>query len=152
MPFSFLRLLQTFYITKDCHEKPSQYIKNGTPKNSISSLEDRSTGTLYDREVEKPNKAFIHDLKKKVGPSKYRNKSKNTVSTGNKSRKKEKNKNSETKNIEPGNPRNISVFRRAHRKSFGHIKFMPLISVIRRVLNLRAIASTSRKEFVESNA
>ena len=35
-----------YYITKACQEKPSQYIKNGTPRNNISSLEDKSTGTL----------------------------------------------------------------------------------------------------------
>jgi hypothetical protein len=34
----------------------------------------------------------------------------------------------------------------------GHIKFIPLISVINLVLNLRAIASTSKNELVDNNA
>ena len=54
--------------------------------------------------------------------------------------------------MDPGNPKKIKVLSRAHRKSFGHIKFMPLTSVISLVLNLRAIASTNRKELVESRA
>ena len=87
-----------------------------------------------------------------MGPSKYKNTSRKTVSIGNKSRKKEKNKNSDTKKIDPGKPRNIKVLSSAHKNSFGHIKLMPLISVINLVLNLRAIASTSRKELVESSA
>lgn len=66
--------------------------------------------------------------------------------------KKEKNKNSETKKIEPGKPKNIKTFSKAHKNSLGHKKFNPLISVIKRVLNLRAMASTSKKELVESNA
>lgn len=139
-------------MTNDCHENPSQYIKAGVPRNSNSSRVDRSTGILYESEEENPNSAFIHDLKKKVGPSKYKNTSKNTVRTGNKSRKKEKNRNSDTKNIEPGKPRKISVFSKAHKNNFGHIKFKPLISVINLVLNLLAIASTRRNELVESRA
>lgn len=102
--------------------------------------------------MENPNKAFIHDLKKNVGPSKYKKINKNRVRIGNRSRKKEKNRNSETKNIDPGKPRNISVFNRAHRNNFGHIKFIPLISVINLVLKRLAIASTSKKEFVDSSA
>jgi len=87
-----------------------------------------------------------------VGPNRYRNISKNTDSTGNKSIKKEKNKNSETKNIDPGKPKKIKVFNKAHKNSLGHKKFIPLISVIRRVLNLRATASTSKNELVDSKA
>ena len=87
-----------------------------------------------------------------MGPNKYKKTNKNKVSTGNKSRKKEKNRNSETKNIDPGKPKNINVFNKAHRNSFGHIKFIPLISVINLVLKRLAIASTSKKEFVDSNA
>ena len=60
-------------MTNDCHENPSQYIKAGVPRNSNSSRVDRSTGILYESEEENPNSAFIHDLKKKVGPSKYKN-------------------------------------------------------------------------------
>jgi hypothetical protein len=78
--------------------------------------------------------------------------SRKTVNIGNKSRKNEKNRNSETKKIEPGKPKNINVFSKAHKNSFGHIKFIPLISVISLVLNRLAIASTSKKEFVESSA
>ena len=102
--------------------------------------------------MENPNKAFIQDLKKKVGPRRYKNINKNIVKTGNKSKKNEKNRNSDTKNIEPGNPKKISVFSKAHKNNFGHIKFIPLISVISLVLNRRAIASTSKKELVESSA
>jgi hypothetical protein len=36
----------------------------------MSSRVDKSAGTRYEREVENPNKAFIQDLKKKVGPNK----------------------------------------------------------------------------------
>ena len=87
-----------------------------------------------------------------MGPNKYKNTNKKTVNTGNRSRKKEKNKNSETKKMEPGKPKNIRVFNSAHKNNLGHIKFIPLISVISLVLNLRAIASTSKKEFVDNNA
>jgi hypothetical protein len=73
-------------------------------------------------------------------------------SRGNKSKKKLKNKNSETKNIEPGNPKKMRLFNRVIKKSLGHIKFIPLISVRRRVLNLLAIASTNKKELVERSA
>lgn len=34
----------SYYITKDCHENPSQYINAGTPRKSISSRVERSTG------------------------------------------------------------------------------------------------------------
>lgn len=140
------------YITKACHENPSQYINAGTPRNSINSRVDKSAGILYVKEFEKPNKAFIHDLKKKVGPSRYRNTSKNTVKLGKRSKKKEKKRNSETKNMEPGNPKNIRVFNSAHRNNLGHIKLIPLTSVISLVLNRLAIASTSKNEFVDNKA
>jgi hypothetical protein len=118
----------------------------------MSSLVDKSTGSLCVRDEENPNKAFIQDLKKNVGPSKYKKINKNTVKTGNRSRKKEKKRNSDTKNIEPGNPRNIRVFSKAHKNNFGHIKFIPLTSVINLVLNLLAIASTNKKELVDKSA
>jgi len=54
--------------------------------------------------------------------------------------------------IEPGNPKNTREFNKVTRKSFGHKKLIPLTSVISRVLNLRAIASTSKNEFVERRA
>jgi len=103
-------------------------------------------------ENEKPNIIFIQDLKKNVGPNKYKNTSKNRVRTGNKSKKKLKNKNSETKNMDPGNPKKIRLLINTIRNNLGHIKLSPLISVIRRVLNRRAIASTSKNEFVDNRA
>jgi hypothetical protein len=95
---------------------------------------------------------FIQDLKKKVGPNKYRKFSKNKDNKGNKSKKNVKNKNSDTKKIEPGKPKNIKVFNKTAKNNFGHIKFKPLISVIRRVLNLLATASTNKNEFVDNKA
>lgn len=71
---------------------------------------------------------------------------------GNKSKKKLKNKNSDTKKIDPGNPKNINVFNKIAKKSFGHKKLIPLISVISRVLNRLATASTKRNELVDNNA
>lgn len=59
----------TYYITKACHDIPSQYIKSGVPKKSRSSLVERSRGSVLSSEFEKPNREFIHDLKKNVGPS-----------------------------------------------------------------------------------
>jgi hypothetical protein len=38
------------------------------------------------------------------------------------------------------------------KNNFGHKKLIPLTSVISRVLNRRATASTNKNEFVESNA
>lgn len=95
---------------------------------------------------------FIQDLKKKVGPRKYKNTNKKTVPAGNRSRKNEKNRISETKKIDPGKPRNIKTFKSIHKNSLGHKKLTPLISVINLVLNLRATASTSRNELVEIKA
>jgi len=54
--------------------------------------------------------------------------------------------------IDPGKPKKTSRLIRLIRKSLGHRKFIPLISVIRRVLNLRATASTSKKELVDKRA
>jgi hypothetical protein len=73
-------------------------------------------------------------------------------SKGNRSKKKLKNKNSDTKNIEPGNPKKMRLFSNVIKKSFGHIKFNPLISVRSLVLNRRAMASTNRNELVERSA
>ena len=95
---------------------------------------------------------FIHDLKKNVGPIKYKKKSKKKDRTGNKSKKKEKNKNSETKKIDPGKPKKIKVFSSMAKNNLGHKKFSPPISVINRVLNRLATASTNKKELVESRA
>jgi hypothetical protein len=71
---------------------------------------------------------------------------------GNKSKKKLKKRNSAIKKIEPGKPKNTKLFNKIRRNSLGHKKFIPLISVINRVLNLRFIASTSKKELVDKRA
>lgn len=102
--------------------------------------------------VEKPNIIFIHDRKKKVGPSKYKNISKKIVAIGNRSKKNEKNNISDMKKIEPGNPKKINTFNKIQRNSFGHKKLIPLISVIKRVLNRLATASTNKNEFVDIKA
>ena len=137
---------------RNCQDRPSQYINMGIPKKSKDSLAVRSIGILDFRKFEKPNIAFIQDLKKNVGANKYKNINKNSDISGNKSKKKVKNRNSETKKIDPGNPKKIRVFKSIARNNLGHIKFNPLISVIKRVLNLLATASTSKNELVESKA
>lgn len=124
----------------------------GVPRNNISSLNERSAGSIFKNLLEKPNIIFIHDLRKNVGPSKYKKTKRNNAANGNKSRKKEKNKISETKNIEPGKPKNIKIFSRIVKNSLGHMKFKPLISVISRVLNLLAKASTNKNELVDIKA
>ena len=87
-----------------------------------------------------------------MGPIRYKNTSKNKASNGNRSKKNEKNKNSDIKKIEPGNPKKIKEFNKIAKNSFGHKKFIPLTSVINRVLKRLATASTSKNEFVESKA
>jgi hypothetical protein len=118
----------------------------------MNSLVDKSTGNLKKSLFENPNIIFIHERKKNVGPKRYKKSSKKSAASGNKSKKNEKNNISETKKIEPGKPKKIKIFNSVTINNFGHIKFNPLISVINLVLNLRAIASTSRKEFVEIKA
>jgi len=54
--------------------------------------------------------------------------------------------------MEPGNPKKTRVLTKATKKSFGHKKFKPLISVINRVLKRRLIASTRKNEFVDRSA
>jgi hypothetical protein len=54
--------------------------------------------------------------------------------------------------IDPGNPKKTSKFTKLTKKSFGHKKLTPLISVTSRVLKRRPIASTKRNEFVDNNA
>ena len=105
---------------KNCHEIPSQYISTITPINSVNSRVDKSIGKVVINEYEKPNMTFNQDLKKKVGPIKYKNEIRKNASMGKKSRKKEKNKNSATKNMEPGKPKNTSVFKSMAKKSLGH--------------------------------
>jgi hypothetical protein len=54
--------------------------------------------------------------------------------------------------MEPGKPKNIKRLSRLIKKSLGHKKFTPLISVIKRVLKRLFIASTKRKELVDKRA
>ena len=88
--------------------------------NKINSRVDTSTGKVFINLSENPNIIFIQERKKKVGPKRYKNSNKNKVHKGNKSRKKEKNSISETKKIEPGNPKKIKTFSKTKRKSLGH--------------------------------
>ena len=88
-------------------------------KKRINSRVDTSAGKVLKSLSEKPNIIFIHDLKKKVGPSKYKKTTRNRVHNGNRSKKNEKNKISETKKIEPGNPKKISIFSKTNKNSFG---------------------------------
>jgi hypothetical protein len=81
---------------------------------------DTSTGIPNKSLSEKPNIIFIHERKKKVGPIKYKNTSKNRVHSGNRSKKNEKKRNSDTKKIDPGNPKNMSILSKTKRNNFGH--------------------------------
>jgi len=54
--------------------------------------------------------------------------------------------------MDPGKPRKMRRLAKATKKSFGHEKFIPLISVIKRVLKRRFIISTIRKELEERRA
>lgn len=96
--------------------------------------------------------AFIHVLKKKVGPNKYSNTIKNKAKRGKRSKKKLKNKNSAIKKIVPGNPKKTKELAKITKNNLGQIKLIPLISVIRRVLKRRFIASTKKKELVDKRA
>jgi abortive infection bacteriophage resistance protein len=86
----------------------------------VNSREDKSAGIFLKRLLENPNSALTHDLKKNVGPMRYRNNNKTKARTGNKSMKNEKNRNSDTKKSEPGNPRKISKFVNEARNNLGH--------------------------------
>jgi hypothetical protein len=88
--------------------------------NKINSRVDTSAGSVFMNLSEKPNIIFIQERKKKVGPRRYKNINKNSVHKGNKSKKKEKKSISETKKIDPGNPRNIKTLSKTSKKSFGH--------------------------------
>jgi len=118
----------------------------------MNSRIERSTGIFNVREWEYPNITFIHDLKKNVGPNKYKKISIKSVNIGKRSKKKLKKRNSETKNIDPGKPKNIKLFNNVIKNSLGHRKFNPPTSVKSRVLNLLAIASTKRNELVDNSA
>jgi hypothetical protein len=115
-------------------------------------LEDKSAGIILVICIEEPNNTFIQLLKKKVGPKRYKNTINIKHSNGKRSKKKLKNSISATNIIEPGKPKNTKQFIRPIKKSFGHKKLSPFISVISRVLKRLPIASTSKKELVESKA
>jgi hypothetical protein len=122
------------------------------PPYTRSSREFKSRGRVLRSCAEDPNKAFIQLRKKTVGAIRYRSTIKIRQRRGYKSKKKLKNKISATNIIEPGKPKKIRRFTRLTKNNFGHMKLIPLISVISRVLNRRPIASTSKKEFVERRA
>lgn len=116
------------------------------------SFEFKSKGIFLKTLKESPKRVFIQLLKKKVGASKYSKISKKNEINGKKSKIKLKNKNSAIKKIDPGNPRKIKQFNKLIKNSLGHKKLIPLISVIKRVLNRLFMASTIKNELVDSNA
>lgn len=116
------------------------------------SLEFKSNGIFRNILVDNPKRALIQLLKKKVGPKRYRRTNKNRDKMGKRSKKKLKKRNSAIKNIEPGKPKKIKQFIKLIKNSLGHKKLTPLISVISLVLKRRFIASTNKKELVESSA
>ena len=71
---------------------------------------------------------------------------------GKRSKKKLKNKNSAIKKIDPGKPKKIKQLIKLIKKSLGHKKLTPLISVINLVLNRRLMASTNKNELVDNSA
>jgi hypothetical protein len=135
-----------------CHEIPSQNIRMIKPLKTTNSFEDKSAGNVLRSCIEDPNKTFIQLRKKKVGPIKYKSTIKKRHNKGNRSKKKLKNRISETNIIDPGKPKNTKQFSKLTKKSLGHKKLIPLISVISLVLKRRPIASTSRNELVDSKA
>jgi hypothetical protein len=102
--------------------------------------------------MESPNKAFTQLRKKKVGPNRYNRIIKNRQSSGKRSKKKLKKRNSAIKKIDPGKPKKTRQFTRLIRNNLGQRKLMPLTSVIKRVLNLLLIASTNKNELDERRA
>ena len=136
----------------DCHDVPNQNINIISPPKVTNSFEVKSSGKTRKRCVDEPNNAFIQLRTKNVGASRY-NSTRNTKQrNGYKSKKKLKKSISATNIRDPGNPKNIKRLTRLIKKSLGHKKLTPLSSVIKRVLNLLPIASTSRNELVESKA
>lgn len=139
-------------MRKECQVRPNQNMKILRPDDRINSEEFKSEGERSKVEEDKPKRVLNQFRKKKEGPKKYKIKNRNVAKIGNKSQKKRKKRTSAIKKIEPGKPRKISKFRRATKKSLGHEKLIPLISVMRRVLNLRFIISTIKKELEERRA
>jgi hypothetical protein len=115
-------------------------------------LDDKSAGKTFNICIEEPNNTFIQLLKKNVGPNRYNSIINNKQSKGKRSKKKLKNSISATNIIEPGKPKKTKQFIKPIKNNLGHKKFIPLISVISRVLNLRPIASTNKKELVDNKA
>jgi len=140
------------YMIKDCHEIPNQNIKTIKPPYVSNSLDVRSCGISLSKWTEDPNNVLTQLRKKKVGASKYNKIINIRQSPGYRSKKKLKKSISDTNIIEPGKPKNTNKLSRLIKNNLGVKKFTPLISVINLVLNRRPIASTSKKEFVESNA
>lgn len=132
--------------------KPNQNININKPEYIINSREFISSGIFLKIVKESPNSTFIQLLKKKVGPNKYNSTNKKRHSRGNKSKKKLKNKNSAIKKIDPGKPKKIKQLIKLIKNNLGHRKFIPLISVIKRVLKRLLMASTNKKEFVDNKA
>ena len=118
----------------------------------ISSLANKSVGNRSKRCREDPKSMFTHERKNIVGANRYRSKINHKESKGYRSKKNEKKSISATNMIDPGNPRKTNKFSKLTKKSFGHIKFTPFISVIKRVLNRRPTLSTSKNEFVDNKA
>jgi hypothetical protein len=118
----------------------------------ISSFEDKSVGIDCRKNREEPNNTFTQLRKNIVGPNKYNRTINHKHSKGYKSKKNEKNKISAMNIIDPGKPKKTRRFIKLTKKSLGHKKFTPFISVTKRVLNLRPIPSTNKKELVDSNA
>jgi hypothetical protein len=127
-------------------------MKQLNPKEIISSDEFKSVGALSKVTVDKPNRVLNQFRKKKVGPRKYRIKNNIVANTGKRSQKNKKNNTSAIKKIEPGNPKNIKRFIKATKNNLGQEKFIPLISVIKRVLKRRFIISTIKNELEERRA
>jgi hypothetical protein len=100
----------------------------------------------------RPNSILIQLRKKNEGPSKYKSIKKTKTNIGYKSNRKAKNRNSDIKKIDPGNPRKTKQFSRDIKNNLGHIKFTPFNSVISLVLNFLFIESTNRNELVDKNA
>jgi hypothetical protein len=102
--------------------------------------------------IDRPNIAFIHVRKKNTGIKKYNSTIRIRQRPGKKSKQKEKKRNSATKNIVPGNPKNTTQFKKHAKNNFGHRKLIPEISEISRVLKRRLIESTKIKEVEETSA
>lgn len=86
----------------------------------MNSRVERSAGIVDVNEYVQPNITFSQDLKKNVGPIRYKNDIRNNAKAGKKSKKNEKNKNSATKKIDPGKPKKTNVFKSIVKNNFGH--------------------------------